>query len=515
MGGINYMMTHGVSADFMVHTTGHDMTGISTLWHYAGATVPLSLPGSMALVGWHPPPYGQAGPSPRPPSLQPLIDIRGVDAAALAHFADIALYLHAGAHPSLLVNGPLRQLTNSMCASLIMYYDDATQAGEAMSVMRRLEKALVDAKLSRDVGQAKLTLSDWGVTIRAAFEGDNAEMRGPRQSADGSVQIISALQSLTQSFNKLGTDMTSRLQELNAKFNGLQTKVQGIEGKVVELSKAVSSRGLKSPSSSHTSPEQPAEPAAAAGDEGASAAASGQGAGAEPGSSEPQPGLAGGVPRPIGLLGDALVPHKRASLPITALKGLSAVDCMLDEFKKQLRVTDSDQSRLDTCKNVFKNVASDAELQLLRDQQGNMQEQVRTLQTLETRLIGRFLQEYDNAGREAPTTLKTWKAMGVNAATDRLTELCRVSKAASKRVLTSRLSAAEIAALPTKPATAPAKRGRSAGASAAGSGGSGEAAKSKAPKAVSDGKGGKGGGKGGGKNKVQSTLPFPLPRGGS
>ena len=50
-----------VPAELAIHNTGHDMTGMSAFFEYLNSRVSLTIPGLVALIGWHPFRYGQIG----------------------------------------------------------------------------------------------------------------------------------------------------------------------------------------------------------------------------------------------------------------------------------------------------------------------------------------------------------------------------------------------------------------------------------------------------------------------
>ena len=58
------MLCQSMPAELAVHTTGHDLTGISALWEYLNARISLCIPGSVILAGWPAFAYGQTGQGP-------------------------------------------------------------------------------------------------------------------------------------------------------------------------------------------------------------------------------------------------------------------------------------------------------------------------------------------------------------------------------------------------------------------------------------------------------------------
>ena len=58
---------------FVALRTGHELTSLSALYEYLGASVVLTLPAGLVLAGWTPMPWGQTGYGSTPATLECLI----------------------------------------------------------------------------------------------------------------------------------------------------------------------------------------------------------------------------------------------------------------------------------------------------------------------------------------------------------------------------------------------------------------------------------------------------------
>jgi hypothetical protein len=83
------MLCQSMPAELAVHTTGHDLTGISALWEYLNARISLCIPGSVILAGWPAFAYGQTGQGPVR-AAPPPTPARGVLEAARKRLHTIA-----------------------------------------------------------------------------------------------------------------------------------------------------------------------------------------------------------------------------------------------------------------------------------------------------------------------------------------------------------------------------------------------------------------------------------------
>jgi hypothetical protein len=116
--GASDTMALCIPAEFVVHTTGHDLTGsCGSLFTYLDTRDALCIPGALALADWAPYPYGQIGPGPRSPTLDILQKLgerelggKSVSIESLDKFINVLFAFHDATHPALLQDGSLRSL---------------------------------------------------------------------------------------------------------------------------------------------------------------------------------------------------------------------------------------------------------------------------------------------------------------------------------------------------------------------------------------------------------------------
>ena len=203
-----------VPAEIAVHTTGHDLKGMSALWNYLESRIALCIAGAIALSGWRPLPYGQLGEGPVHPSLQPILD-GGETLERLERMIDLLFSLHDASPPMLLKDGALRTMMHATFATMIMYYEERFRAQEMHVVLAQMREAYWQVAGPR--ADANGIFTQWGALIKSKFDIDNLHLTG-RKAHDGDVQII-------QSLRQLATVVSSQhaqLSDTNARVMRLE-----------------------------------------------------------------------------------------------------------------------------------------------------------------------------------------------------------------------------------------------------------------------------------------------------
>ena len=114
---------------------------------------------------------------------------------------DLLFNLDDASPPMLLKDGALRPMVHIAFASMIMYHDQRIAAGEMRPACLKLIELLGHAGVPTD------KLIEWGATIRAKFDTDNAHLlMGRAATGDGGVaQVVRALgRSLSEMKSELG-----------------------------------------------------------------------------------------------------------------------------------------------------------------------------------------------------------------------------------------------------------------------------------------------------------------------
>ena len=218
-------------AEIAVHTTGHDLTGLSALWEYLNTHIALCIPGAIVLSGWMEGRSGQIGGNipmkgAVPPSLLPITQVlppgRSASMEQLENFADKLFSLQDGGPPMFRRGGSLRPMIHACLACLIMYYPERHRAGEVPTVLRLMmdcyeEPGVLDMPSTDD---PHWVIVMWAGVVRARFEVDNAHLRAA-QHQEGPDRIIAVLQQLGNSVARLSEGMSS----LNATVSYLQQHI--------------------------------------------------------------------------------------------------------------------------------------------------------------------------------------------------------------------------------------------------------------------------------------------------
>jgi len=175
-----------------VHSTGHDLTGLSALWEYLGARVALCMAGAIVLAGWPAMPRGQLGRGPTPPTMAA---VPGLSESAVNNYADLLFNLRPNSPPWLLIGGSLRQLVLDALAVLIMYYAERFSANEMPAVLNAMRSKFLAMSLA--VTSPHETLLNWSQLIMAKFTSDNLHLTGGLDKS-GTAQVISAVQQINR-----------------------------------------------------------------------------------------------------------------------------------------------------------------------------------------------------------------------------------------------------------------------------------------------------------------------------
>jgi len=232
-----------IPAEIMVHTTGHDLTGLSALFEYLGARVSLVMAGALVLAGWPPMPRGELGRGPTPPSLGA---IPGLSESALNNYADLLFNLRPMSPPFLLPGGTLRPLVLDALAVLIMYYAERFAANEMTSVLNAMRSKFT--AMSLPGSGAHNTLLEWSSLIKAKFTNDNLHLTGGL-AGSGAAQVVTAVQQMASTVSHLHTTVVQ-----------LASEMANIKSELVSLRGSV--RRAASPTTAVATPAAAATPAA-------------------------------------------------------------------------------------------------------------------------------------------------------------------------------------------------------------------------------------------------------------
>ena len=209
-------------AEYAVHNTGHDLTGIGALFEYLNGRISLALPGAVALFGWDPFPYGQNGKGPRHPSLSAII---AVPLEKLEVWMDsLFCFQTGGKHPpQYLVGGELRPLLHAAFASLIMFYEERFKANEAAHVLMRMRESYELVFSAREDAHNKIL--GFGRDIRCQFDHANLHMTD-RHGHDLSEKVITCVKQLGSSVGSTHVqiaDVTERVARIEGKLDQIVT----------------------------------------------------------------------------------------------------------------------------------------------------------------------------------------------------------------------------------------------------------------------------------------------------
>ncbi len=240
--GASDTMALCMPAEFVVHTTGHELTGsCGSLFTYLDTRLALCIPGALALADWPPYPYGQLGPGPRSPTLEVLVTLgdRGgtsVNMDVLEKFIDVLFGFHDATHPTLLGDGPLRILMHTTTATLIMYYQERFEACEMLAVITHMREAFAhpEVKMGTMV-EAHSTFIAWAKAIREQFDIDNLGLK-TREAHGLTEQVVSSVQHLHTA--------QQALQKQVAEVAGRLVRIETGQGQIIELLNCLLGRGV-------------------------------------------------------------------------------------------------------------------------------------------------------------------------------------------------------------------------------------------------------------------------------
>ena len=190
-------------AEYAVHNTGHDLTGLGALFEYLNGRIALAVPGGVALCGWDPFPYGQTGKGPRHPTLSAII---AVPLERIEVWIDVCFNFQTGGWhpPQYLVGGELRPLIHAAFASMIMYYDERFKANEAGHVLMRMRESYECTFSARE--DAHYAILAFGRDIRCQFDLDNLHMTN-REGHGLGEKVITCIKQLGSSVGSTHTQI--------------------------------------------------------------------------------------------------------------------------------------------------------------------------------------------------------------------------------------------------------------------------------------------------------------------
>jgi len=246
-------------AEIAVHTTGHYLTQLGSIFEYIDATRALCQPGITALSGFKPFPFGQLGKGPVPASLSSL-EALGVSLEVLDAIIDALFSLDSASPPHFRIGGSLRPAVRAAFASQVMYYPDREKNSEMVEVLKRMRdavrvvcrrfessssassfsssssssssssaSALNNRPLSPEGPHA--TLMQWSVHLAAKFKLDNQHLLGGAGS-DPAVQLSTAVNQLGITFTNMVDNMNGKLTRVGDRLEVRLGEVEGRLGKV-------------------------------------------------------------------------------------------------------------------------------------------------------------------------------------------------------------------------------------------------------------------------------------------
>ena len=120
---------------FVAIRSGHELTSLSALYEYLGATLVLTMPSAVALGvgGWPAFQWGQTGVGPSFPSLDVLLPF-GVSLDQLEIVMNAMYNLHDESPPMFQKDGALRKTLRTTFATHLMYFEERWTAVEMRDV---------------------------------------------------------------------------------------------------------------------------------------------------------------------------------------------------------------------------------------------------------------------------------------------------------------------------------------------------------------------------------------------
>jgi hypothetical protein len=118
---------------FVAIRSGHELTSLSALYEYLGATLVLTMPSAVALGGWSAFQWGQTGVGPSFPSLDVLLPF-GVSLDQLEIVMNAMYNLHDESPPMFQKDGALRKTLRTTFATQLMYFEERWTAVEMRDV---------------------------------------------------------------------------------------------------------------------------------------------------------------------------------------------------------------------------------------------------------------------------------------------------------------------------------------------------------------------------------------------
>jgi hypothetical protein len=230
-------------AEIAVHTTGHYLTQLGSIFEYIDATRSLCQPGITVLSGFKPFPYGQLGKGPVPASLSSL-EALGVSLEVLDSIINVLYGLDSASPPQFRIEGSLRPAVRAAFASQVMYYQEREKNAEMIEVLNRMRRAVSDVsgKISSSSSSSSsssasasnncplspegphATLLQWSVRLATKFNLDNQHLLGGAGS-DALVQLATTV-------NQLGTNFTKMFDSFNNKLTRVGDRIERRLGEV-------------------------------------------------------------------------------------------------------------------------------------------------------------------------------------------------------------------------------------------------------------------------------------------
>jgi hypothetical protein len=237
--GVCNTLASQMPAERVIDVTGHDLKNASALYEYIDARLATCVPGSRVLGGWPAPPWGQLGFSPVPASLEPLAAV-GISKTELNDAIDDVFRLDSATPPMLHRNGDLRPAVHAAFATMIMYYNERTRAGEMREVHIKLHTSL--RKFGSDIDLPAMIIS-WGSLIRNQFRSDNIRLTSWQEHESGD-QMATAITQLSQTLLSYKASMEQRLHSVENELSSLKALLATFTPMLLLIPQLVSSYRL-------------------------------------------------------------------------------------------------------------------------------------------------------------------------------------------------------------------------------------------------------------------------------
>ena len=222
--GVINALAAKMPADFVTAMTGHDTTGLSSLYEYLDPDRAVLMAAVIVMAGYLALPWGHLGLGPVPASFDWLCS--RVDNAALTRM--MASLFYVDGLRAFMMGAPLRPALEAAFASLVMYYEDRERLGEMRSVGRKMRYCWRGAfrPTATDV-EADAVLRDWSKLLRAKFNSDNLHLTSPPATVNVQpiVTAVTRLTNLVESQARTISELQEALVENRLELSNMRNAI--------------------------------------------------------------------------------------------------------------------------------------------------------------------------------------------------------------------------------------------------------------------------------------------------